>query len=115
MYWIELHLLSKEYKIEKMKIERVLFPILFIVVICFVGMLVSRYLLRSLAVQMPPMAIGLMWSGVIVCVISFSSLVITSVYHLGTVGYIVTGILFLCLSVISGIFVTFRYRIRREE
>jgi len=93
-----------------MKLEQVLFPIIFFLIVCPAAALLSGVFLRSRGIHVPPLAKGLMWSGTIVAIVSLSSLVIVSVYQLGTPGEIFVGVLFVCLSAFSGAFVYLRYR-----
>lgn len=93
-----------------MKLEQVLIPIVFFVVLCFTAIIISTFFLRSRGIRIAPLTKGLQWSIAIVAIVLFSSLVIVSVYHMGTPGYIFVGVLFLCLGIVSGVFVYLRYR-----
>jgi len=93
-----------------MKLEQIVFPILFFVVCFLLAIFLSTFLFRTFHIHQSSLAKGLMWSGTIVAVVSLSALVIVSVYKLGVPGEIFVGVLFVCLSAFSGAFVYLRYR-----
>ena len=77
-----------------MKLEQTLFPIIFFVIVCPGAAFLSSVFLRSRGIRQSSLAKCFMWSGTIVAIVSLSSLVIVSVYELGTSGEIFVGVLF---------------------